>query len=111
MLVHRLAQATDVGLLRAVIGSEVELIVGGGEPARFLDFGRHHRAQTVEPCHAHVARHDEEAVLEVALALLLREHEGRGGQDLLGRHGYCASAPPSTTSSLPVMYDASSEAR
>src|SRR5215470_2697493 len=103
MLVHRLAQAADVGLLRGVIRSKVELIVGGGEGSRFLDLGRYHRTEALEPGRAHVARHGEEAVLEVALALPRREHEGCGGQDLFWRHGYCARAPPSTTSSLPVM--------
>src|SRR5215471_13324431 len=88
MLVHRLAQAADVRLLRGVIGGEVELIVGGSEGARFLDLGCYHGTEAREPGRAHVAGHGEEALLEVALALPLLEHEGRGGQDLFGRHGY-----------------------
>jgi hypothetical protein len=92
-----------------VIRRQVELVVGHGERARLLDLGGHDRAQPVEPGGADVAGHDQEAVGEVPLARPLVEHQRRPAQDVLA--GHCASAPPSTTTSLPVMYDDSSEAR
>jgi hypothetical protein len=101
VLVHRLAEPPDVGLLGRMIGREVELVVGGGEGARLLDLGRDHRAQLVEPPRAHVAGQEEVAVPDVALARRLVEHERRARQDLGGDH--CASAPPSMRISLPVM--------
>src|SRR4030095_2642114 len=60
VLVHRFAEAPDVRLRGSVVGSQVELIVGGGERARLLDLGGDDGAQSPEPLGADVARQRKE---------------------------------------------------
>ena len=95
MVLGRIAHPTQPGRARAVIGLEVEGVVGAGDLAAALDQLLGGVAELPDPLVADDPFEEEVALLEVELALRLRQHPRRDGKDLFWRHGGLAFSVPS----------------